>query len=131
MEGVDYVLRQAAARRMPVAVNISFGNTYGSHDGTSLVERFLNAAADTWKNVICVGSGNEGNTAGHASGRLEDDRAEEVQFAVQSREPSLSVQLWKSYTDEIDIAVLNPSGVSTGPFRDTPGAQRFYLGETE
>lgn len=131
MEGVDYVLRQAAARRMPVAVNISFGNTYGSHDGTSLAERFLNAAADTWKNVICVGSGNEGNTAGHASGRLEDDRAEEVQLAVQSREPALSVQLWKSYTDEIDIAVLNPSGVSTGPFRDTPGAQRFYLGETE
>ena len=32
MEGVDYVLRQAAARRMPVAVNISFGNTYGSHE---------------------------------------------------------------------------------------------------
>ena len=26
---------------MPVAVNISFGNTYGARDGTSLLERLL------------------------------------------------------------------------------------------
>ena len=67
--GVDYVIRKALELRKPVAVNISFGNTYGSHDGTSLVERFLNDISDTWKNVICIGSGNEGTTAGHAAGR--------------------------------------------------------------
>lgn len=32
MEGVDYVLRKALELKMPVAVNISFGNTYGSHE---------------------------------------------------------------------------------------------------
>ena len=32
MEGVDYVIRRAQEMRMPVAVNISFGNTYGSHE---------------------------------------------------------------------------------------------------
>ena len=32
MEGVDYVLRRAVEMRMPVAVNLSFGNTYGSHE---------------------------------------------------------------------------------------------------
>ena len=37
MQGVDYVLRKALEYRMPVAINISFGNTYGSHDGTSLL----------------------------------------------------------------------------------------------
>lgn len=32
MEGVDYIIRKAQEMRMPVAVNISFGNTYGSHE---------------------------------------------------------------------------------------------------
>ena len=32
MTGVDYVIRKALELKKPVAVNISFGNTYGSHD---------------------------------------------------------------------------------------------------
>lgn len=32
MRGLDYVIRKAVEFRMPVAVNISFGNTYGSHE---------------------------------------------------------------------------------------------------
>ena len=32
MMGVDYVIRKALELRKPVAVNISFGNTYGSHE---------------------------------------------------------------------------------------------------
>lgn len=131
MTGVDYVIRKALDMRMPVAVNISFGNTYGSHDGTSLVERFLNDISDTWKNVICVGCGNEGTTAGHASGRVSDEEEETVELAVQQMEPALSVQIWKSYADEMDISVADPSGMRIGPFREMLGPQRFILGETE
>ena len=32
MTGVDYLIRKAQEMRMPVAVNISFGNTYGPHE---------------------------------------------------------------------------------------------------
>lgn len=39
MMGIDYIIRKALELRMPVAVNISFGNTYGGHDGTTLLER--------------------------------------------------------------------------------------------
>ncbi len=131
MTGVDYIMRKALAMRMPVAVNISFGNTYGSHDGTSLVERFLNDISDTWKNVICVGSGNEGATAGHAAGRLTDEEERYVEFAVQDLEPALNIQIWKSYVDEVDISVVNPSGVRVGPFQEILGPQRFVLGGTE
>lgn len=131
MQGVDYIIRRALELRMPVAVNISFGNTYGSHDGTSLLERFLSDISDTWKNVICIGSGNEGTSAGHAAGRLSDEVEEEVQFAVQEREPSLSVQIWKSYVDEVEISIIDPSGETAGPVKETLGAQRYVLGQTE
>lgn len=32
MTGVDYIIRKAKELKLPVAVNISFGNTYGSHE---------------------------------------------------------------------------------------------------
>ena len=131
MTGVDYLIRKAQEMRMPIAVNISFGNTYGPHDGTSLVERFLNDISDTWKNVICIGSGNEGAAAGHASGLVSDEEEAVQELAVQERETVLNVQIWKSYVDEMDISVVNPSGERVGPFREILGPQRFLLGNTE
>ena len=34
---------------MPLAINLSFGNNYGSHSGTSLLETFLNEMAELEK----------------------------------------------------------------------------------
>lgn len=131
MRGVDYIVRKAVELRRPVAINISFGNTYGSHDGTSLVERFLNDIADMWKNVICIGSGNEGASAGHVSGKVRRQISETVELAVQQREPALSIQIWKSYVDEMGVSVISPSGRQVGPFYEFLGAQRYILGDTE
>lgn len=131
MQGVDYVIRKALEFGMPVAVNLSFGNTYGSHDGTSLIERFLDDISDYWKNVICVGSGNEGNSAGHVSGMVAENQETVIEIGVQMNEPSLNVQIWKSYVDEIDISLQSPSGVRVGPITEVLGTQRFALGSTE
>ena len=131
MRGVDYIIRKAEELKKPVAVNISFGNTYGSHDGTSLVERYLNTVSERWKNVICVGSGNEGTTAGHASGELESRMTTEVQLAVQEREVSLNLQIWKSYVDEVAIMLIDPSGNASGRIDERTGIQRITVGETE
>ena len=131
MQGVDYVLRKALEYRMPVAINISFGNTYGSHEGTSLLERYLDDMSNYWKSVICVGSGNEGTSAGHTSGMLKEWEEQRVELGVQQREPALNVQLWKSYVDEVDISVIGPSGVRVGPISERFGTQRFRIGGTE
>ncbi len=131
MQGVDYVIRKALEYQMPVAVNISFGNTYGSHDGMSLLERFLDDISNYWKSVICVGSGNEGTSAGHTSGILTENVEEEVQLGVQMNEPTVNVQIWKSYVDQVDVSLVSPSGIRVGPIQEILGPQRFVLGGTE
>lgn len=70
MRGVTYAVRKAIELKMPVVINLSFGNTYGAHDGSSLLERFLDNSAEIGRTVICVGSGNEGNSGGHLAGNL-------------------------------------------------------------
>ena len=69
-----------------------------------------------WKNVICIGSGNEGASAGHVSGKVRRQISETVELAVQQREPALSIQIWKSYVDEMGVSVISPSGRQAGPF---------------
>lgn len=131
MQALNYVIDVAVEQRKPVAVNISIGNTYGSHDGTSLLERFIDDVSEYGKAVICVGSGNEGTSGGHTQGQLTMGRQEEVQIAVQEREPTLNVQIWKSYVDEVGISLVAPSGERIGPIRQILGPQRFTLGATE
>ena len=70
MRGLFYVAQKAAELRFPVAVNLSFGNTYGAHDGNSLLERYIDNITEIGRSVICVGSGNEGSSAGHLAGNL-------------------------------------------------------------
>lgn len=131
MQAIDYVIGKARELEMPVAVNISFGNTYGAHDGTSLLERFIDDIANYWKSVICIGSGNEGTSAGHTSGRLQMGRDEIIQLAIEENERTVNVQLWKNYFDVMDISLVSPSGVRVGPIQEILGSQRFTIGETE
>lgn len=131
LQGIDYVLRQAVALGKPVALNLSFGNNYGSHSGESLLESYLDGAANLGRSVICVGTGNEGNGALHTSGRLSKRENQEVALNVDAYEPTLNVQLWKQYVDEIGVALIHPNGQIVGPFQEILGPQRFTVGSTE
>ena len=125
MRALDFVLKKAVELGRPIAVNISIGNTYGSHDGTSLLETFMDEAAGFGRNVIVVGSGNEGGSAGHASGVLSEGRQAEILVSVAPYETSLSVQLWKAYADQFRVTLVAPSGEQLGPFSETLGPQRY------
>ncbi len=114
MRAVDYCIKKAAAYNMPVAVNISFGNNYGDHTGTSIQETFINSAAAAWKTCVCVGSGNEGLGAVHTSGVLKNDEEYAVELAVSTYETSLNIQIWKDYWDDFDVEIINPAGRNLG-----------------
>ncbi len=108
MRGVTYALRKANERRQPLVINLSFGNSYGAHDGSSLLERFLDNAAEIGRTVICVGSGNEGDAAGHFAGNVMTERR--VELAVAPYEMNLSLQIWKNVADVYDFVLESPSG---------------------
>lgn len=109
MRGITYAVRKGIELQMPLVINLSFGNTYGAHDGSSLLERFLDNAAEIGRTVICVGSGNEGNSSGHITGNVQENTV--VELAVAEYEYNLSIQLWKQYSDEYRIRLRSPGGV--------------------
>lgn len=141
MQAVEYVVKKAQQLDMPVVINLSFGNAYGSHRGNSLLETYLDMMADRWKNVIVTGTGNEGNTGGHFAGNLKDESAfvpgaagqmqQIIEFAVGEGERTLNLQLWKNYADDFKITIVHPNTRSAGPLGSEVGTARYRLGQTE
>ena len=131
MRGVTYALRKARELQMPLVINLSFGNTYGDHRGNSLLERFLDNAAEIGRTSIVVGSGNEGTSGGHAEGVVQSGQTERVELAVAEYERSLNVQLWKYYQDVFDVTLITPGGERIEIPMNMPGAYRYQARGTE
>ena len=136
MQAIDWVVRYALERRLPLAVNLSYGNNYGNHRGGSLLEQYIDDVANLGRSILAAGAGNEGNTGRHASGILpsgnrRQTQPTEVEFTVSPYESGLNIQLWKNYADEMEVAVRTPSGILAGPFGSRQGRQSVTIGNTD
>lgn len=139
MRALTYVVRKSLELQMPIAINLSFGNTYGAHNGTSLLERFIDNVSEIGRSVICVGSGNEGASGGHSGGSVgvvdsvagrQDGESILVELIVGNYEAGLNVQLWKDYVDRYRIEVISPTGESFLADTDRVGKQTLQLEQT-
>ena len=150
MRALTYTVNKSIELQMPVAINLSFGNTYGAHNGTSLLERFLDNISEIGRNVICVGSGNEGTSGGHVGGsvavtgrgestltnivdRIDNavtDNVTRIELIIGNYETGINVQLWKEYTDRYLVTMVSPSGEAFTVDTDRPGKQIYQLDQT-
>ncbi len=161
MEAVDFCIRYAMGKNLPLSLNLSYGTQEGAHNGQSLLESYLDTVSGMAKCVICVGTGNEGVGRRHAGGRLArrdaglwrsstDQRLDEVRYssletyekedrveielAVEGQERSLELEFWKSYVDVVTLEVEAPGG-ETERFRESgviPGNSNVLTsGESE
>ncbi|MGN1151049.1 MAG: S8 family peptidase [Lachnospiraceae bacterium] len=150
MRALTYTVNKSIELQMPVAINLSFGNTYGAHNGTSLLERFLDNISEIGRNVICVGSGNEGASGGHVGGsvavtgrgestltnivdRIDNavtDNVTRIELIIGNYETGINVQLWKEYTDRYLVTMVSPSGEAFTVDTDRSGKQIYQLDQT-
>lgn len=110
MDAIDYIIRKAMEYNRPVAINISYGMNYGDHNGNTLLESYINAAASGYKCSICIGSGNEADKAVHYGGTIKNAQTDTVEIAVGEYQSSIDIQIWKYYWDDIRVTLISPDG---------------------
>lgn len=156
MQAADWAIQFAIQQNKPIAINLSFGNNYGAHDGTSLLEQFLNRLSQVWKCMIVAGTGNECSSGIHYHAKLpltgrnstllscpnsspgsaqtaattgrQESACPVAQLSIASYETSLSIQIWKQYYDKFEITIIPPSGTSQYRIPMLPGTQSTILG---
>lgn len=140
VDGVAYIFERAATLGRPAVVNISLSTQAGPHDGTTLVERALDALSGPGR-IIVSGSGNAGdhrntvptvvNGPFHAQGRAGGPghglRVPAYQPAPGPLNDAALLELWYDGADSVTITVRSPRGdvvsAATGDtaFVATPG----------
>ena len=131
MEALNYCILKAQERNQPIAINLSFGNNYGSHTGNSILENFINEIALVWKTCICIGTGNEGASRTHTSGTLTEGQNVTIELPVATAQYTFNIQLWKDYEDDFLLRMIEPSGRVTVIESNLSTTQRYRLGSTE
>lgn len=131
MQAVNYCIMKAEELNQPLAINISYGNSYGSHTGESILENFIDEVALVWKTCICIGTGNEGASRTHTSGTLVANENVIVELPVSISQFTFNLQLWKNFSDDFGIRITDPSGRTSEISSNLIGTQRYNVGATE
>lgn len=110
MQAVKFCITESLSFSMPLAINISFGTTYGPHTGDTLLETYLDAVISNYGCGIAVGTGNEALSGGHASLFLSSFETKTTEFSIGPYESTLSLQIWGYGFDRFDAKILNYPG---------------------
>ena len=130
MMAIDFCIRESLRRNQPLALNLSFGNTYGSHSGNSLLETYIDSVSELGRVSIVIGSGNEGISNGHTGGILSNTQSETIEFSISDFSTSLNIQLWKNFWDDFTVTITPPVGTGV-TLSTTPGAWRYAFDSSE
>ena len=128
---VDYIVRYAMHKRLPLVLNLSYGNNYGDHYGNSIVEQYLDTLRTNGRLTIVAGMGNEGNTGRHR--HIEGTGNQTVGILVGEGLTTFSLQLWFAPTTAFLFRVQSPGGQETAYLSsvDTGGFFSFLLGTSQ
>lgn len=128
--GIDYSIRKSMELKVPIAINLSYGNNYGSHNGDSLMENYINDASRLAMCSIVTGTGNDAVTRRHLQLTLGNSSYRVADVLVGDYVTSFNLQLWKNYNDIFDVFIITPNGeiaitlsemqnIATGYYKNT------------
>lgn len=109
MFGIDFLVRYSMSENVPMVINLSYGNNYGAHDGTGILEIFIDVVSRMAKINVVTGTGNDGNKRLHTGGILGNVSFDDLNIDVTGGVRNFGIQIWKNYIDNFDVLVYSPA----------------------
>lgn len=108
---VEYLLRYADARNMPISIFIGVGSSNGGHMGLSFLERYLTNILENPGVMVSVPAGNEGNARLHYAGEIgEDEEVQQIEFSVAQGQETLVLEFWGEVPTTFAVGLISPQG---------------------
>jgi subtilisin family serine protease len=127
-EAVKYVFDIATELGRPAVVNLSMGTNYGPHDGTTLVEQWIDRLLGVPGRAVVLAMGNEHQERFlriHAEGRLTTGETTALYWRVLASDITPNeVEIWYSGRDIFILEVVLPSGETVEIVE--PGEQAIF-----
>ena len=126
LRGIKFLIDKAREENKPLVINISMSTNNGAHNGTSLLEQYIQTVSKLEKVSIVIAAGNEGETSHHVGGVLRDKA--NISMQVSEGEKSLILQLYKPLLCNLSIKITSPTGLNTGYLKIEEGLKRNNIG---
>ena len=98
----------------PMVIYIGVGFTEGSHDGTSLLSRYISSVGSVKGICIVSGVGNEGNSQGHAVGYISSVGSSSVQqLKIPVERKLFRISIWVQKPNKVSLRVISPTDESS------------------
>lgn len=124
--GITYLLQAAIELERPLVICIGIGNNTGAHDGTTIVERYLNSLTVVQSVIMVVAAGNEANSGHHFSGVIATGQRQDVEINVAEGERGFYLNIWASKSDLLAVALRSPIGQVIEKVPLIPNQSRTY-----
>jgi subtilisin family serine protease len=117
IDAIEYILRQARARRKRAVVNLSQGDNLGAHDGSSLLEKAIDLYAEREGLLFVNSAGNEREGRRHARGRVTRGADYHLPFELKEVAECVVdgdiIDLWYYPQDRFAVALKTPDGLQS------------------
>lgn len=115
MIGINFLYEYTLAINTPMVMLLPIGTTFGNHRGDGILEEYINNISNNTGIVIVTGSGNQGDSYGHTSGKITSNNGyEDVPFIIDEKQKYLSMEVWVDKPNSMSIEVISASGESSG-----------------
>lgn len=112
MRGLKFLIDRSTEQNKPLVVNISLSTNEGAHNGSSILEQYIQTFTILKKAIIVVAAGNEGAVGHHVGGKIQEINT--IPFNIASEELSVIMELYKPVLSDISIEIISPTGRSSG-----------------
>ncbi|UVT15651.1 MAG: S8 family serine peptidase [Nitrospira sp.] len=121
VEAIEFIFSFLDAIDKPKVINISMGDNLGPHDGTSAVERAIDAHVETGDflhhpHIVVKSAGNEGGQLRHVHGSVPGNDRLDIEVEVPkdvTRDAYLD--LWYERAGTLNLTITAPGAVTSPP----------------
>ncbi|MDM0859038.1 S8 family peptidase [Clostridium perfringens] len=108
---MKYLYNLSFQYNKPMVIYIPMGTNFGAHDGSSILERYINDISNKRGIAVIASSGNQGNTNTHADGiitEMGDNKT--IELDVGEDQDGIMMIILGYKPDKFKLSIISPSG---------------------
>lgn len=111
MLAIRYLFTIKEKYNKPLIIYIPLASNFGGHDGSSVLERYIDLFANQSGILFITSCGNEGSSETHYRNKFEKAGEEKtMEIVVDRDQKDLAITIWCSKPDKISVGLISPSG---------------------
>ena len=111
MMGMDFAVKMAEMRNLPLSVCLGIGSSQGAHLGKNPLSTYVDYVSSFSLISVSVAAGNEGAARHHYGGYLtERENSAAAEIRVGNKEPGFSMEFWGEPPEIYNLSLQSPTG---------------------